>query len=213
MVMLCVNLYAAARSTQLSHSLQRPWPDLPTSFALPWPLGVAFLACLAAAYAVPAPAAQYFSIGAGGFGGALALQGLAVAHALSRGLKMGRSCWSRFTLAACSGPNTCFRFSRDSALSTCFQAARTRSPRSRPYPDGTQIGDDHGRDLTGARWCTGTHGRYSPVKDGYARDFPLPRGKALRATEANKKKFEARRAEREARTTKPSAAQTRSRRS
>ncbi len=88
LVMLCVNLYAAGRSTQLSHCLARPWPDLPTSLALPWPLCVVFLACLAAAYALPAPAAQYFSIGAGGFGGALALQGLAVAHALSRGLKM-----------------------------------------------------------------------------------------------------------------------------
>ena len=88
MVMLCVNLYAAARSTQLSHSLQRPWLDLPTSLTLPWPLSALFLACLGAAYALPSPAAQYFSIGAGGFGGALALQGLAVAHALSRGLKM-----------------------------------------------------------------------------------------------------------------------------
>jgi len=37
------------------------------------------------------------------------------------------------------------------------------------------------------------------VKDGYARNFLLPRGKALRATEANKKKFEVQRAELEAR--------------
>jgi Predicted membrane protein (DUF2232) len=88
LLMLCVNLYAAARSTLLSHNLPRPWPDLPTSLALPWPMGVAFLVCLAAAYALPSPTAQYFSIGAGGLGGALALQGLAVAHALSRGLKM-----------------------------------------------------------------------------------------------------------------------------
>jgi hypothetical protein len=88
LMMLCVNLYAAARSTQLSRNLPRPWPDLPTSLALPWPLGVAFLACLAAAYTLPSPAAQYFSIGAGGLGAALALQGLAVAHALSRGLKL-----------------------------------------------------------------------------------------------------------------------------
>ena len=52
-------------------------------------MGVAFLACLGAFYALPAPAAQqYFSIGVGGLGAALALQGLAVAHALSRGLKM-----------------------------------------------------------------------------------------------------------------------------
>ena len=37
------------------------------------------------------------------------------------------------------------------------------------------------------------------VKDGYARNFLLPRGKALRATEANKKKFEAQRVDLEAR--------------
>jgi large subunit ribosomal protein L9 len=37
------------------------------------------------------------------------------------------------------------------------------------------------------------------VKDGYARNFLLPRGKALRATETNKKKFEGRRADLEAR--------------
>ena len=88
LLMLCVNLYGAARSTQLSRNLRRPWPDLPTSLALPWPLGVAFLACVGGAYALPAPAGQYFSIGAGGLGAALTLQGLAVAHALSRGLKM-----------------------------------------------------------------------------------------------------------------------------
>ena len=37
------------------------------------------------------------------------------------------------------------------------------------------------------------------VKDGFARNFLLPRGKALRATEANKKKFEDQRAQLEAR--------------
>ena len=37
------------------------------------------------------------------------------------------------------------------------------------------------------------------VKDGYARNFLLPRGKALRATQANKKKFEAQRSDLEAR--------------
>ncbi len=36
------------------------------------------------------------------------------------------------------------------------------------------------------------------VKDGFARNYLLPRGKALRATEANKAKFEAQRAELEA---------------
>lgn len=36
------------------------------------------------------------------------------------------------------------------------------------------------------------------VKDGYARNFLIPKGKAKRATEANLKEFEARRAELEA---------------
>ena len=37
---LCANLYAAGRSTALSHRLPRPWPDLPTEFVLPRPLAV-----------------------------------------------------------------------------------------------------------------------------------------------------------------------------
>ncbi|GHC68841.1 50S ribosomal protein L9 [Limoniibacter endophyticus] len=37
------------------------------------------------------------------------------------------------------------------------------------------------------------------VKDGFARNFLLPKGKALRANEANKKKFESQRAQLEAR--------------
>ena len=45
----------------------------------------------------------------------------------------------------------------------------------------------------------GHMGETVKVKDGYARNFLLPRGKALRATEANKKKFEAQRADLEAR--------------
>ncbi|MBJ6988831.1 MULTISPECIES: 50S ribosomal protein L9 [unclassified Devosia] len=41
---------------------------------------------------------------------------------------------------------------------------------------------------------TGTIGDEVTVKDGFARNFLLPQGKALRATEANRKKFEAERA-------------------
>ena len=90
LLMLCVNLYGAARSAQLSHRLARPWPDLPTSLRLPWPIGVVLLVCVAAAYALPSPAAQYFWVGVGGLGGAFILQGLAVAHALSRGVRIVR---------------------------------------------------------------------------------------------------------------------------
>ena len=45
----------------------------------------------------------------------------------------------------------------------------------------------------------GHMGETVKVKEGYARNFLLPRNKALRATEANKKKFEAQRADLEAR--------------
>ena len=45
----------------------------------------------------------------------------------------------------------------------------------------------------------GQMGEVVRVKDGYARNFLLPRAKALRATEANKKKFEGQRAQLEAR--------------
>ncbi|MGE3247108.1 MAG: 50S ribosomal protein L9 [Beijerinckiaceae bacterium] len=45
----------------------------------------------------------------------------------------------------------------------------------------------------------GQMGETVRVKDGYARNFLLPRGKALRATEGNKKRFEGQRAQLEAR--------------
>jgi large subunit ribosomal protein L9 len=41
---------------------------------------------------------------------------------------------------------------------------------------------------------TGTIGDEVTVKDGFARNFLLPQGKALRATEANRKRFETERA-------------------
>ncbi|MDJ1156964.1 50S ribosomal protein L9 [Chelatococcus sp. SYSU_G07232] len=45
----------------------------------------------------------------------------------------------------------------------------------------------------------GQMGETVRVKDGFARNFLLPRGKALRATKANKERFEAQRAQLEAR--------------
>ena len=47
----------------------------------------------------------------------------------------------------------------------------------------------------------GQMGETVRVKDGFARNFLLPQGKALRANEANKKKFEGQRAQLEARNT------------
>ncbi len=88
LLMFCVNLYAAARSAGLSHRLRRPWPDIPSSLVLPAPLAALALASLAPAFALPAPASQFAWIVAGALGAAFVLQGLAVLHALSRGLPM-----------------------------------------------------------------------------------------------------------------------------
>ena len=57
----------------------------------------------------------------------------------------------------------------------------------------------------------GQMGETVKVKDGYARNYLLPQGKALRANEANKKKFEAR--EGAARGAQSGAARARRRRS
>ena len=45
----------------------------------------------------------------------------------------------------------------------------------------------------------GQMGEVVRVKDGYARNFLLPQGKALRANESNRKRFESQRAQLEAR--------------
>jgi hypothetical protein len=88
MLMFSVNLYAAARSTKLSHRLRRPWPDLPGALALPASVAALAIASLALAFALPAPANQFAWIVAGALGAAFVLQGLAVLHALSRGLPL-----------------------------------------------------------------------------------------------------------------------------
>ncbi|MBV8474574.1 MAG: DUF2232 domain-containing protein [Hyphomicrobiales bacterium] len=87
-LMSCVNLYAAARSTKLSHRLRRPWADLPSAFLLPASVAVLAIVALALAFALPAPADQFAWVIAGPLLAAFVMQGLAVLHALSRGLAM-----------------------------------------------------------------------------------------------------------------------------
>jgi hypothetical protein len=94
LLMLCVNLYIAARSVQLSHRLDRPWPNLPESLVLPPALGAALIVAAAVCFILPAPAYQIAWIATGALGASYVLQGLAVLHALSRGLP------ARFALLA-----------------------------------------------------------------------------------------------------------------
>jgi hypothetical protein len=87
-LVLCANLYAAGRSTALSHRLPRPWPDLPTEFVLPRPVAVVAVVAVGAAIALPEPFDQFARVFAGPLAAACALQGFAVLHAMSRGLPL-----------------------------------------------------------------------------------------------------------------------------
>jgi hypothetical protein len=83
-LMLLVNLYAAARSAQMSQRLNRPWPDVPNSLVLPPLLGLAAIVAVAVWLTAPEPASQFAVIFVGALGVAYVLQGLAALHALSR---------------------------------------------------------------------------------------------------------------------------------
>jgi hypothetical protein len=82
--MFAVNLYAAARSAQLSQRLTRSWPDVPTSLVLPPALGAILIVALGTWLAAPEPTSQFGALFVGGLGVVYVLQGLAVLHALSR---------------------------------------------------------------------------------------------------------------------------------
>jgi Predicted membrane protein (DUF2232) len=86
LLMLSANLYIAARSVELSHRLNRPWPNLPETLVLPQTLGALLIAAGVLSFLLPAPASQLAWIAAGALGAAYVLQGLAVLHAISRGL-------------------------------------------------------------------------------------------------------------------------------
>jgi len=84
--MLCANLYLAARVAQVSQSLQRPWPNLPESLILPQALSVALVLSLVLALTLRDPTREAAWVGVGALAAAFGLQGLALAHALTRGL-------------------------------------------------------------------------------------------------------------------------------
>jgi len=83
-LMFAANLYAAARSAQLSQRLARSWPDVPTSLVLPPALGAVLVVALGTWLAAPEPTCQFAALFVGSLGVAYVLQGLAVLHALSR---------------------------------------------------------------------------------------------------------------------------------
>jgi len=85
-VTLLVDLYLAARAVASSGRLKRPWVDVRDSFALPRWAGALFMVALALAIVMPEPQDEFAWTAVGALGCAYMLQGLAVLHALTRGL-------------------------------------------------------------------------------------------------------------------------------
>jgi uncharacterized protein YybS (DUF2232 family) len=85
-LILCANLYAGARAVQLSQRLKRPWPSLPEAFLLPQWLSAGLIACAALSATLRGLPVYFAWIGLGVLGCVYAMQGLAVIHALTRGL-------------------------------------------------------------------------------------------------------------------------------
>jgi hypothetical protein len=85
-LLFCFNLYLGARVAQISQALKRPWPDLPEHLVLPRALGAALVLALALALLVADPYRVAAWIVVGAFAMAFVLQGLALAHAMTRGV-------------------------------------------------------------------------------------------------------------------------------
>jgi hypothetical protein len=83
-LMLILNLYVAARVTQLSQRLPRPWLDIPTQLRLPTALGAVAVAAAVGWLFLPEPYNPFVAALAAPLALIFAFQGLAVLHALSR---------------------------------------------------------------------------------------------------------------------------------
>jgi hypothetical protein len=85
-VMFLANLWLGGRVVQLSNRLPHAWPDLPQNLRAPRLSAILFLACLGLAF-LHGPGGLIASIAAASLALVFALQGLAVIHELSRGMK------------------------------------------------------------------------------------------------------------------------------
>jgi hypothetical protein len=79
-----VNLWLAGRTVEMSHRLNRPWPSLPEQLRLPRIAGILFPLAVGAVIVVGDYPGLFAAILAAALAMALALQGLAVIHALTR---------------------------------------------------------------------------------------------------------------------------------
>jgi hypothetical protein len=125
-LMLCANLYVGARVAQVSQALKRPWPNLPESLALPQLLGVALVLCLGLALTLGDPLRQAAWIGVGAFAAAYTMQGLALAHALTRGLQIRNPLLFALYLACALAPRWVLPVLTFAGLMESFLSLRAR---------------------------------------------------------------------------------------
>ena len=214
MMTLTLNLWLAAKITATSGRLHRPWPDL-KSAALP-PMTLAAL-CVAIAFCFTGGLLAILAqIVTAALMMAYALTGFAVLHTLTLALK-SRALWLGCTYAivvvfgwpvlAMVGSRPCrCRFRISPALSAEQAAA---APRVLNSTLNSTYNPHHLNRRTNMEVILlervaklGQMGEVVRVKDGFARNFLLKRGKALRATADNRAKFEGMKADLEARNLK-----------
>jgi hypothetical protein len=86
-VIFLVDLWLAGRIAQISQRLQVPWPNVAREFRVPRLLGLGFFAAVGLIF-VGGPAGLLASLAASVLGAAFALQGLAVLHVVTQGLRL-----------------------------------------------------------------------------------------------------------------------------
>jgi len=202
------NLWLAATVVKFSGRLNRPWPPL-AAMTFPRPV-IAVLAGAIVLSFVGSLVGIVAGVLSAGLLMAYGVLGFAVLHAITRGMAsrifllagvyIACWCWAgRCWRSACSASST--------RRSICARASPRRAGR-RPSPDNGTDNDSPSVQPRSNQGVTtmevillerigklGQMGDVVRVKDGFARNFLLPRGKALRATADNKQRFESMKAE------------------
>ena len=134
-LMYMLNLYAAARTAQVSQRLDRVWPDIPNRLHVP--IAVAAPALLAAAvwFLAPEPFSPFASIFVAAFGLVYVLQGLAALHALSRKLPARPALIAALYLACLIAPRWVLPAIAAIGFIESFARLRARAASARPFPN------------------------------------------------------------------------------
>ena len=195
-LMLVINLWLGGRISEVSQRLTRPWPNIADGLRLPRPAAAIFALGILPAFLGGALATAAATVAAA-LGMAFALQGLATAHVLTRGFAGRRAILALIYLVTLLIPLSIVALTLLGVLDCLISLRTKRPPMSPTHPTNRRYTMEV--ILLERVAKLGQMGERVRVKDGFARNFLLPRGKALRATEANAKRFETQRVQLETR--------------